>query len=181
VVVFRSLFQALRKIIFDRIEVYTFIIAMQTEKISSENYKKAIKESIDLPITEFPMRGNGPIREPEFQKLWEELDIYKQGLRIREDEGAKRFILHDGPPYLSSDKIHIGTALNKILKDIICRFRYQQGFKVPFIPGYDSHGLPIENAVVKEIKGGRNAVSIVELREKCKEFALKNLKLNALA
>jgi isoleucyl-tRNA synthetase len=176
VVVFRSLFQALRKIIFDRIEVYTSIIAMQTEKISSEDYKKAIKESIDLPITEFPMRGNGPVREPEFQKLWEELDIYKQGLRIREDEGAKRFILHDGPPYLSSDKIHIGTALNKILKDIICRFRYQQVFKVPFIPGYDSHGLPIENAVVKEIKGGRNAVSIVELREKCKEFALKNLK-----
>lgn len=149
---------------------------MQTEKISSETYKKAIKDSIDLPITEFPMRGNGPLREPEFQKLWEEIDIYTQGLKTRNAENATRFILHDGPPYLSSDKIHIGTALNKILKDIICRFKYQEGFAVPFIPGYDSHGLPIENAVVKEINGGRNAVSVLALREKCKEFALKNLK-----
>jgi len=150
---------------------------MQTENTPSmETYKKAIKESIDLPITEFPMRGNGAVRELEFQKSWDELNVYKLGLELREAENAEPFILHDGPPYLSSDKIHIGTALNKILKDIICRFKLQEGYKVPFIPGYDSHGLPIENAVVKEIKGGRNAVSVVELREKCKEFALKNLK-----
>ena len=150
---------------------------MQTDNTSSiETYKKAVKESIDLPITEFPMRGNGAVRELEFQKIWDELNVYQLGLDLRAAENAESFILHDGPPYLSSDKIHIGTALNKILKDIICRFKLQEGYKVPFIPGYDSHGLPIENAVVKDIKGGRNAVSVVELRDKCKEFALKNLK-----
>ena len=149
---------------------------MPTENLNAEAYKKAIKESIDLPKTEFPMRGNGPQREPEFQSKWNGIDVYNEGIKLRKAEGADRFILHDGPPYLSSDRIHIGTALNKILKDIITRYKLQKGYQVPYIPGYDSHGLPIETAVVKKIKGGRNAVSVPELREKCKEFALKNLK-----
>ncbi len=87
-----------------------------------------------------------------------------------------KFILHDGPPYLSSDKIHIGTALNKILKDIILKYKAQRGYYAPYVPGYDAHGLPIENAVVKNIKGGREALTPGELRAKCREFALKNLK-----
>ncbi|MDD9897618.1 MAG: isoleucine--tRNA ligase [Candidatus Melainabacteria bacterium] len=134
------------------------------------------KDTIDLPETSFPMRGNGPVREPEFQTKWKEEDIYHKGLELRAKEGADSFVLHDGPPYLSSERIHIGTALNKILKDIIIKYKTQRGFRVPYIPGYDSHGLPIENAVVKAIKGGRQAVTVPELRDKCRDFALNNLK-----
>lgn len=146
---------------------------MGTTDTEKEN---KFKDTVNLPQTEFPMRGNGPVREPEFQTKWFGSKIYEKGLELREKQGAKLFVLHDGPPYLSSDKIHIGTALNKILKDIILKYKFQRGYKVPYVPGYDSHGLPIENAVVKDIKGGRQAVSVSELREKCKEFALKNLK-----
>ncbi len=134
------------------------------------------KDTIDLPQTEFPMRGNGAVREPEFQKKWDENKVYEKILELRSKESAKLFVLHDGPPYLSSDKIHIGTALNKILKDIVIKYKNQNGFKAPYVPGYDSHGLPIENAVVKDIKGGRNSISVIELRDRCKDFALNNLK-----
>jgi isoleucyl-tRNA synthetase len=134
------------------------------------------KGTVDLPETDFPMRGNGPVRELEFQENWDKENIYQASIEKRQREKADKFILHDGPPYLSSDRIHIGTALNKILKDIVIKYKSQRGFEAPYIPGYDSHGLPIENAVVKDIKGGREAVSILELRERCKEFALSNLK-----
>lgn len=149
---------------------------MSTQAQDNKKDQNKFKDTIALPETTFPMRGNGPVREPEFQASWEEKEIYKQSLELREKEGAETFILHDGPPYLSSDKIHIGTALNKTLKDIVIRYKSQRGFKTPYVPGYDSHGLPIENAVVKSIKGGRQSVSVPELRDKCKDFALKNLK-----
>lgn len=142
----------------------------------TEELQHRYKDTIDLPKTDFPMRANSAQREPEFQAQWEKKNVYKNSIALRSKEKADSFILHDGPPYLSSDKIHIGTALNKILKDIVIRYKCQRGFKTPYVPGYDSHGLPIENAVVKSIKGGRQAVSIPELREKCKEFALNNLK-----
>jgi len=144
--------------------------------MTTENLENLYKDTIDLPQTDFPMRGNGPVREPEIQKTWEEKHVYEHSLDLRASESAKLFVLHDGPPYLSSDRIHIGTALNKILKDIVIKYKAQKGFKAPYVPGYDSHGLPIETAVVQEIKGGRSAVSIPELRELCKNFALKNLK-----
>ena len=95
---------------------------------------------------------------------------------IAERDKTNSFVLHDGPPYLSSEKIHVGTAMNKILKDILIKYKSQKGFYAPYVPGYDGHGLPIENAVVKNIKGGRHAISEVELRAKCREFAHKNLK-----
>lgn len=154
--------------------------ALNNKKDKADNDKSDLahkyKDTIDLPQTDFPMRGNGPTREPEIQKVWDDNEVYKKSIEIREKEKAETFILHDGPPYLSSDKIHIGTALNKILKDIVIRYKNQRGFKTPYIPGYDSHGLPIENAVVKDLKGGRSSVTIPELRDKCKDFALKNLK-----
>jgi len=144
--------------------------------MTTENLENLYKDTIDLPQTEFPMRGNGPVREPEIQKSWQEKNIYQKSQELRQKESAKLFVLHDGPPYLSSDKIHIGTALNKILKDIVIKYKALKGFKAPYVPGYDSHGLPIENAVVQEIKGGRSAVTVAELRERCKDFALNNLK-----
>ncbi len=132
------------------------------------------KYSVNLPQTSFPMKANSAVREVEIQKMWEEDKIYEQSLEKRKD-GAK-FVLHDGPPYLSSNKIHIGTALNKILKDIVTKYKALQGYYAPYVPGYDSHGLPIENAVLKDVKGGRNSMTPIELRRRCRDFALSNLK-----
>ncbi|MBX9686945.1 MAG: isoleucine--tRNA ligase [Candidatus Obscuribacterales bacterium] len=130
--------------------------------------------SVHLPKTSFPMKANSAVREVEIQKMWDEKDVYARNLKQR--ESSQKFILHDGPPYLSSSKIHIGTALNKILKDIVTKYKALRGFYSPYVPGYDSHGLPIENAVLKDVKGGRHSMTPVELRTRCKEFALKNLK-----
>lgn len=149
---------------------------MTQASTDKEDLEHKYKDTIDLPQTDFPMRASSVTREPEFQAEWERKQVYKNSIDLRDKEGAETFILHDGPPYLSSDKIHIGTALNKILKDIVIRYKCQRGFMTPYVPGYDSHGLPIENAVVKSIKGGRQSVTIPELREKCKDFALANLK-----
>jgi isoleucyl-tRNA synthetase len=138
----------------------------------SESQTKA-KYDVNLPQTDFPMKGNASVREVEIQRFWDEEKIYEQNLAQRDKK--RKFVLHDGPPYLSSNKIHIGTALNKILKDIVTKYKAQQGFYSPYVPGYDSHGLPIENAVLKDVKGGRAALTPVELRTRCKEFGLKNL------
>lgn len=129
--------------------------------------------TVHLPQTTFPMKANSAVREVELQKMWEEKDIYGKNLKLR--EANQKFVLHDGPPYLSSNLIHIGTALNKILKDIVTKYKAMRGFYSPYVPGYDSHGLPIENAVLKDVKGGRHSMSALELRKRCKEFALKNL------
>jgi len=131
------------------------------------------KETLHLPITTFPMRAGAATREPEIQAFWQDQKVYQKTLDARDK--SHTFVLHDGPPYLSSDKIHIGTALNKILKDVVVRYKTQRGYYAPYVPGYDGHGLPIEAAVEKKIKGGRKAVSELELREKCREFAMSNL------
>ncbi|MDD3593313.1 MAG: isoleucine--tRNA ligase [Candidatus Gastranaerophilales bacterium] len=140
----------------------------------TEVEKKDYKTSLNLPQTDLPMRANANVREVEIQSFWEENKIYEKNIAQRNK--SKAFILHDGPPYLSSDKIHIGTALNKILKDILIKYKSLSGYYAPYIPGYDAHGLPIENAVVKSIKGGREALTQSELRKLCREFAAKNLK-----
>ena len=132
------------------------------------------KETLNLPKTTLEMRANATKKEPETQKFWEEHEIYEKNIAQRDK--ANKFILHDGPPYLSSEKIHVGTALNKILKDILIKYKSMSGFYAPYVPGYDGHGLPIENKVVKNIKGGREAVTPAELRAKCREFAWNSLK-----
>ncbi len=128
---------------------------------------------VNLPKTNFPMKANLVNLEPEMLLYWENNQIYQKSVDLRQKN--EKYILHDGPPYLSSNKIHIGTALNKILKDIVTKYKSLQGFYSPYVPGYDSHGLPIENAVLKTIKGGRAALSPAELRQKCEAFALSNL------
>ena len=140
----------------------------------TECTKKDYKDSINLPKTTLEMRANAIQKEPLTQKFWEENKIYEKNLAQRDK--SNKFVLHDGPPYLSSGKIHVGTALNKILKDIITKYKAQRGCYAPYVPGYDAHGLPIENAVVKTIKGGREALTPGELRAKCREFAMQNLK-----
>lgn len=136
--------------------------------------KEKARYSVNLPSTTFPMKANSTVREVEIQKFWDDKKVYEGNLEKR--KSSDKFVLHDGPPYLSSSKIHIGTALNKILKDIITKYKALHGFYSPYVPGYDSHGLPIENAVLKDVKGGRAALTPVELRQRCRAFALSNLK-----
>ena len=136
--------------------------------------KTDYKNTLNLPQTTLEMRANATKREPEIQKFWEEINVYEKNIEQRDK--TNKFVLHDGPPYLSSEKIHVGTALNKILKDILIKYKSQSGFYAPYVPGYDGHGLPIENKVVKNIEGGREAITPLELRKKCREFAHKNLK-----
>ena len=142
--------------------------------MTENSTKVEYKHTLNLPQTTLPMRANATVKELETQKFWEENDIYNKMLENKDKTNS--FILHDGPPYLSSEKIHVGTALNKILKDILIKYKSQRGFYAPYVPGYDGHGLPIENAVVKNIKGGRHSITETELRAKCREFAHKNLK-----
>ena len=136
--------------------------------------EKQFKDTLNLPSTSLAMRANAANREIEIQKFWNDNKIYEK--MLEKNKGNKSLILHDGTPYLSSDKIHIGHAMNKILKDIVLKYKTQLGFYTPYVPGYDAHGLPIENAVVKNVKGGRSALTPLELRQKCREFAAKNLK-----
>ncbi|MDX2085139.1 MAG: isoleucine--tRNA ligase [Candidatus Melainabacteria bacterium] len=135
--------------------------------------QKQYKNSLNLPQTTFPMKAGAATREPELQAFWESARVYERTLENRNKQHA--FVLHDGPPYLSSDKIHIGTALNKILKDIVTRYKATRGYYSPFVPGYDGHGLPIEGAVERSIEGGRKSISAYELRQRCRAFALGNL------
>ncbi len=135
--------------------------------------QKEYKDTLNLPQTTLAMRANATQKEIETQKFWEDIDIYNKILSDKDKSNS--FVLHDGPPYLSSEKIHVGTALNKILKDILIKYKSMRGYYAPYVPGYDAHGLPIENAVVKNIKGGRHSVSEGELRQKCREYAQKSL------
>ena len=132
------------------------------------------KDSLNLPKTEFSMRANSKVLEPQIQKFWNDSKIYEENLKLRK-QGGKTFVLHDGPPYLSSQFIHIGTALNKILKDIIVKYKTLSGHYSPLVFGYDCHGLPIEHEVMKKVKAKKENIGKLEIRKRCKEFALANL------
>jgi len=135
---------------------------------------KDYKETLNLPKTSFPMRGNLPKKEPETLFYWQDINLYKKLLDKHKNDCL--FVLHDGPPY-ANGHIHIGHALNKILKDIVVKFKSMQGYRVPFVPGWDCHGLPIERAVFKEIKKRKDEVDPVEVRKKCREYALNWIKV----
>ena len=131
----------------------------------SQDYNK----TLNLPETDFPMRGNLPKREPEALKKWEDSRLYYK--MMEKNEGRPSYILHDGPPYANGD-IHLGTALNKVLKDIIVKYKNMSGFSSPYVPGWDTHGLPIELKTMKSIGVENGAIPPVELRRHCKDFAL---------
>ena len=131
------------------------------------------KFEINLPKTAFPMKANLPIREPEFLKFWEKINLYQELRNSR--KGKEKFVLHDGPPYANGN-IHMGTALNKILKDIIVKFHQMDGKDSVYVPGWDCHGLPIEWKIeeqYKKNKKNKNDVPIVEFRKECRAFAEK--------
>lgn len=129
------------------------------------------KETLHMPKTAFEMRGNLTKKEPKYQKRWEEERLYDKMLVKR--EGAESFVLHDGPPYANGD-IHLGHALNKILKDVINRSKFMEGYKVPYIPGWDTHGLPIETAVTK-LGFDRKKMNIADFRKICYDYALEQV------
>ena len=126
--------------------------------------------TLNLPQTEFPMRAGLPVREPEALAKWYEDSLYEE--IMKRNEGKPLYVLHDGPPY-ANGKIHLGTALNKILKDFVVRYKNMSGFKAPYVPGYDTHGLPTELKARKAAgKASNERISPLELRKLCREFAL---------
>jgi isoleucyl-tRNA synthetase len=132
----------------------------------AQNYK----DTLNLPRTDFPMKANLASREPELLRVWQETRVYEQIQEAR--AGAELFVLHDGPPFANGD-VHMGTALNKILKDMVVKSQTMFGRRAPFIPGWDCHGLPIEYKVVKESRG----LAPVEIRKRCEAFARKFIRI----
>jgi len=134
------------------------------------------KDTLNLPLTSFPMKGNLPQREPEMLKQWEQAALY-----TKVEEAAKdrpRYILHDGPPY-ANGHIHIGHALNKILKDVVLKSKRMSGHSAPYVPGWDCHGLPIELQVEKNLGSKKHEISKLEMRKLCREYAAKFVAIQA--
>ncbi|HEX6739325.1 MAG TPA: class I tRNA ligase family protein, partial [Vicinamibacteria bacterium] len=131
-----------------------------------------LKATLNLPQTDFPMKANLPQAEPKRLATWKADGLYR---RLRDARrGAQRFVLHDGPPY-ANGHIHLGTALNKILKDVIVRSRSLMGFDAPYVPGWDCHGLPIELQVDKNLGSKKKDLSPVAFRKECRKYAEKFL------
>ncbi|MFV1994636.1 MAG: isoleucine--tRNA ligase [Verrucomicrobiales bacterium] len=137
---------------------------MSKKSDSAPNYK----ESLNLPQTDFPMRANLVEREPLRLEAWEASGLYQRILDARQQSGAETFLLHDGPPFANGD-VHMGTALNKILKDLVIKSKTMAGYRCPYVPGWDCHGLPIEFKVVKEARG----LTPAEIRTRAEKFARK--------
>ena len=130
-----------------------------------------LKDTLLMPNTKFPMRGNLPNKEPQFLQRWEEMDLYNKILE--KNAGKPSYVLHDGPPYANGN-IHIGHALNKILKDFIVKYKNMNGFVSPYVPGWDTHGLPIEQVLVNN-GVDRKSMPATKFRNKCKDYALKQV------
>src|SRR5712672_4122073 len=141
--------------------------------MSTEAPPLDLKKTINLPKTSFGQKANLAQSEPARLKKWSELDLYQMIRRAR--EGADKFILHDGPPYANAD-IHLGTALNKIIKDFIVKSRTMMGFDAPYVPGYDCHGLPIELHVERKLGEKKKDMPPLSIRRACREFAADALK-----
>jgi isoleucyl-tRNA synthetase len=159
--------------------VNTLVLRHRVYKINKTKMSQNInnyKDTLNLPKTSFPMKANLAQREPEMLNAWEKQNIYQQIRDARKGarKEGKRFILHDGPPYANGD-IHIGHAVNKILKDIIIKSKTLSGFDVPFIPGWDCHGLPIEHQVEKKIGKAGSKKTHKEFRDACRVYARKQI------
>jgi len=140
---------------------------------STQGLVMSYDHTLYLPKTSFPMRAGLSKKEPEMLKQWDKAGIYKKVIQKRRN--GRIFILHDGPPY-ANGKIHIGTAYNKVMKDFIVKFKSMMGFYTPYVPGWDTHGLPIETEVIKAYHLRREELSPIEFRRKCKEFTSKYIK-----
>jgi isoleucyl-tRNA synthetase len=137
-----------------------------------------LKQTLNLPDPEFaiPMKADLAIREPGIQSKWAAESIYHKIQASRKD--APLFVLHDGPPY-TNNPVHIGTALNKMLKDFVVKSRTMMGFRAPYVPGFDNHGLPIEQAVMRKFQEKKITPTVVELRQACRAHAEEYLKVQS--
>ena len=140
--------------------------------MATETETLDLKKTVNLPKTKFGQKANLPQTEPARLKKWAEMDLYRQIQQAR--AGAEKFILHDGPPYANAD-IHLGTALNKIIKDLIVKSRTMLGFDAPYVPGYDCHGLPIELHVERKLGEKKASMPPLSIRRACREFAVTQL------
>ena len=131
--------------------------------------KKNYGATLNLPKTDFPMRGNLPENEPKIKEEVLDNDLYEK--MLKKNEGKESFVLHDGPPYANGE-IHLGHALNKILKDTIVRFKNLEGYYTPYVPGFDTHGLPTERKAIEVLGLDRDKVGVNKFRNTCKDFAL---------
>lgn len=136
----------------------------------------AYQQTLQLPVTEFPMRGNLPAREPAMLEKWQQENYYGQLQELGCAQKRPTFVLHDGPPYANGN-IHMGTALNKVLKDIVMRSRSLAGYQVPYVPGWDTHGLPIELHAVRALGAAREGMSVAEFRNHCAAYALEQMNI----
>ena len=134
--------------------------------------KSQYDSTLNLPKTLFEMRAGLPKKEPVMLKDWDDNDLYNQ--LMKHNEGKPQFILHDGPPYANGN-IHMGTALNKIIKDIIIRDKNMEGFQAPYVPGFDTHGLPIELKALSSVGEKKKDISKLELRQICEKFATEHI------
>lgn len=146
---------------------------MTTTDTPATGTKRDYKQTLNITLSDkdpnaFPQRGNLPEKEPHFQQRWEAGNVYRKSVEKPAPKGT--FVLHDGPPYSNGD-IHLGHALNKIAKDITTRYRTMQGYRAPYVPGWDNHGMPIENAVARKFREEKQAVDRVTLRRACREYA----------
>jgi len=135
-----------------------------------------LKSTINLPKTGFPMKANLPQNEPKMLARWEQMHIYESIREARKGKNNGKYILHDGPPY-TSGPIHLGTAMNKCLKDFIVKSKTMSGFDAPYVPGWDCHGLPIEIKVDKELGGKKLQMRPTDVRAECRKYAQKFLDL----
>ncbi|MFW6061924.1 MAG: class I tRNA ligase family protein, partial [Planctomycetota bacterium] len=135
-----------------------------------QQQKRNYKDTLNLPKTSFDMRAGLKKKEPIIQDRWRKENLYGRMLQAR--EGSETFVLHDGPPYANGN-IHMGTALNKVLKDIVVRTRCMNGYHTPYIPGWDCHGLPIEAKVADELGEQARNMTALDIRQRCREYAQK--------
>lgn len=143
-----------------------------TKKDQAGKVESQYKATLNLPETDFPMRGNLAQREPELLAQWQDMGLYQQIRNAR--SGREQFILHDGPPYANGD-IHIGHAVNKVLKDIIIKSKTMAGFDAPYVPGWDCHGLPIELKVEEKVGKAGDKVTPAQFRQHCREYAAEQV------
>src|SRR6476469_3711593 len=146
---------------------------MSTEtQAKPQELKKSYKDTLNLPQTSFAMEAKLVQNEPRRLEQWKSRRLYERLMEARAASPKGKWILHDGPPFANGD-IHIGHVINKVLKDVILRFRSMQGFQTPYVPGWDCHGLPIEHKIQQELGPKLREMSTVEVRRKCFEYAAK--------
>ena len=144
------------------------------QQAHQEDKKSRLKDTLNLPKTDFAMKANLPTREPERLAIWESAGLYEQIRRAR--TGAPKYILHDGPPY-ANGAIHLGHALNKCIKDFVVKTKTMAGFDSPYVPGWDCHGLPIEIKVDEQLGGRKLELNPIDVRQACREYAQKYIDL----